>query len=75
VALSWGDGVLDAVVRDGGPMPGHTAVPGQGSGLGLAGMAERARPVGGSVRAGATGDGGWQVAVHIPARVGNEVTR
>jgi signal transduction histidine kinase len=73
VTVSWGDGVLDAVIRDRGPMPGHTAVSGQGTGLGLAGMAERVRAVGGTIRAGATGDGGWQVSVQVPIRVEDEV--
>jgi signal transduction histidine kinase len=73
VTLSWADDALDAVVRDGGPMPGHTVVAVPSTGLGLAGMSERVRAVGGSVRAGATGDGGWQVAVHMPVRVGNGV--
>jgi signal transduction histidine kinase len=73
VTLAWGDGVLDAVIRDRGPMPGHTVVSGQGTGLGLAGMTERVHAVGGTLRAGATGDGGWRVSVQVPVRVENEV--
>jgi signal transduction histidine kinase len=73
VTLTWGDETLDAVIRDSGPMPGHTVVLGQGTGLGLAGMTERVSAVGGTLRAGATGERGWQVAVHVPVRVGDEV--
>jgi len=40
----------------------------RGRGLGVRGMTERARAVGGDVIAGATPDGGWQVIATIPRR-------
>ena len=42
----------------------------QGTGLGLAGMDERLREVGGSVTAGPVSGGGWRVAITVPQDAG-----
>jgi two-component system sensor histidine kinase DesK len=52
------------VVDDG---VGGRTVNGQGSGHGLAGLAERARAVAGEVEAGRLPDGGFRLAVRVPA--------
>jgi signal transduction histidine kinase len=62
VTVSWQDGELGLLIRDDGT-PVHTAVV---SGHGLAGMAERAAMFEGTLRAGPTGDGGWQVRAVLP---------
>ncbi len=61
------DGVTVCITDD-GPPPGREPVPGQGTGLGLAGMSERLAGVGGSVTAGPRPSAGWQVRVHVPAQ-------
>jgi signal transduction histidine kinase len=66
VDLSWRADELEVVVCDDGPAPGRTALTGQGSGLGLAGMSERIRQVGGALQAGPR-EGGWQVRLTVPA--------
>jgi len=43
-----------------------TSEPSRRTGLGLVGMAERARAAGGSFAAGPTDDGGWRVSVDLP---------
>jgi signal transduction histidine kinase len=68
VRLSWAPDGLTAQVADSGAAVGRNAPAAQGSGLGLAGMDERVRAVGGTVRAGPRDGGGWQVVVHVPAR-------
>jgi signal transduction histidine kinase len=67
VTLAYEPEVLRVCVVDTGLSPGRNAVPSQGSGLGLAGMAERLRAVGGSVTAGPGPGDGWQVVMAIPA--------
>ncbi|WP_375486273.1 sensor histidine kinase [uncultured Jatrophihabitans sp.] len=69
VTLAWAPGRLTATVLDTGPAAGREAVPGVGTGLGLAGMAERLTAVDGTVRAGPHG-AGWQVEMDVPATVG-----
>lgn len=49
--------------------PGHRpAVPSGGSARGLVGLHERIQELGGQVRAGPTGEGGWLVQAGIPCR-------
>lgn len=60
------DTVRVAVVDSGLPR-GRAAVPSQGTGLGLVGMDERVRSVGGTVTAGPQADGGWAVRMEISA--------
>jgi signal transduction histidine kinase len=67
ITLGWSADTLTAIVRDTGPGPGRTAGGGQGTGLGLAGMDERLRSIGGSVHAGPHEGGGWQVELTVPA--------
>ncbi len=66
VVLQWRPDVLAVSVTDDGPAPGREAVGGQGSGLGLAGMAERVEQGGGTLRTGPRSDGGWQVVLELP---------
>jgi signal transduction histidine kinase len=66
VRLAWEPTALRLTVSDTGRPPDREPVASLGSGLGLAGMDERIRAVGGAVRAGPLPDGGWQVAVRIP---------
>jgi signal transduction histidine kinase len=68
VELQWTPAELALQVTDTGPATGHHTTPGQGSGLGLAGMSERLEPLGGSVQAGPRPDGpGWRVQLRVPA--------
>lgn len=67
VTVTWTPSRLGVVIDDTGPAVGHEASPDQGSGLGLAGMDERVRAVGGTLRAGPRSDGpGWRVALSVP---------
>jgi signal transduction histidine kinase len=66
VELAWADGALAVEVRDDGPGPDRTAVAGAGTGLGLAGMDERLRAVGGRLRAGPRPGRGWRIELSVP---------
>jgi signal transduction histidine kinase len=66
VELGWQPARLTVHVRDSGPAPGRSPVGGQGSGLGLAGMAERVHAEGGSMQAGPRAEGGWAITVEVP---------
>jgi signal transduction histidine kinase len=72
VVLSYTDGELLVDVTDTGRGPASPAAPGttgnggMGTGHGLAGMRERAASVGGTVRTGAAGGGGYQVVARLP---------
>ncbi|HVU90779.1 MAG TPA: ATP-binding protein [Jatrophihabitans sp.] len=66
VELAWTDGALAVEVRDDGPGPDRTAVAGAGTGLGLAGMDERLRAVGGRLRAGPRPGRGWRIELSVP---------
>ncbi|HEU5267887.1 MAG TPA: histidine kinase [Jatrophihabitans sp.] len=66
VTLCWRPETLEIVVADTGPAPDRDVVTGQGTGLGLAGMAERIQQVGGNLRAGPDGIG-WRVTLTVPA--------
>jgi signal transduction histidine kinase len=74
VTLTWSTDALDVEVRDEGPAPDRQAVTGTGTGLGLAGLAERVRQAGGTAQAGPRPEGGWQVHLRLPATV-SEATR
>jgi signal transduction histidine kinase len=70
VTLSYEPGYVTVRVSDGG---GRGAVNGQrnaiaGSGLGLAGIAERVASCGGSLMVGPTGAGGFAVTARLPAQ-------
>ena len=66
VELAWAAHELTVTVRDTGPGPGREAVTGQGTGLGLAGMGERIKQVGGVLQAGPREGGGWEVRLRVP---------
>lgn len=67
VTQRWGPESLEVAVADSGPAPDREVVRGQGTGLGLAGMAERIQQAGGSVQAGPAPDGpGWRVTLTVP---------
>ena len=66
VALAWTGSALTVTVTDDGPAPGRSVVTGDGTGLGLAGMAERVTEVGGSATAGPRPEGGWQTRIEVP---------
>ena len=62
VRVAAADGGVEVYVDSAGP-------PGNGSGMGLANMAERARALGGTCTAGAGPSGsGWLVHASLPAR-------
>jgi signal transduction histidine kinase len=67
VTLAYTPEGLHVCVDDLGLPHGRSPVAAQGSGLGLAGMDERIRGVGGSLTAGPRPEGGWRVEVRIPA--------
>ena len=60
VSMSWSPSALEIEIVN-----ALAGVPAPGGGRGLAGMAERARLTGGTVRAGPV-DAGWRVAVRLP---------
>jgi len=64
VRIVHNDGVL-LEIRNGRAAAGPA-----GSGHGLAGMRERVRQAGGTLRAGPDGDGGWVVVAELPAAAG-----
>jgi signal transduction histidine kinase len=66
VAIRWETERLRVTVDDTGLPAGREPVAAAGTGLGLAGMAERLRAAGGSVQAGPGPDGGWRVQIEIP---------
>ena len=68
VRLGWVAGGLEVEITDDGPAADRAAVAEPGTGLGLAGMDERLRQVGGTLRAGPRAGGGWRVAAHVPLR-------
>lgn len=66
VALTWRPAALQVRVSDEGPPADRAVTTGVGTGLGLAGMAERLRAAGGTMRAGPRPEGGWQVSMEVP---------
>jgi signal transduction histidine kinase len=71
VTVDYAAAGLAVCVEDSGLPPGRAAVPAQGSGLGLAGMDERIRGVGGTLTAGPRPEGGWRVEVRVPVLAGS----
>lgn len=69
VTVGRTDGDLRVDVVDDGPAAGAPPGPGPGGGTGLAGLAERAETVGGTVTAGAEG-AGWRLAARLPVQEG-----
>ncbi|MFI5972185.1 sensor histidine kinase [Streptomyces sp. NPDC051452] len=57
---------VNVTVVDDGRVPRGSGAPGPGPGRGLVGMRERARLVGGSLRAGPLPGGGFEVAAQLP---------
>ncbi|MEU7422977.1 sensor histidine kinase [Streptomyces sp. NPDC040750] len=57
---------VNVTVVDDGRVPQGSGAPGSGPGRGLVGMRERARLVGGSLRAGPLPGGGFEVAAQLP---------
>jgi signal transduction histidine kinase len=70
VQLAYSHDWLTITVSDDGDAPAP-AVPGPSGGFGLIGMRERARSVGGRLRAGRRPDGGFNVLTELPLRAGN----
>jgi len=83
VHLGYGDGALEIGVRDDGPpRPRDSAQAGgagngagNGSGNGIAGMAERAAALGGTLTAGPRPDGGFEVRARLPLPGEESLTR
>ncbi len=65
VQVDHHDGRVDVAIRDDGGGAGNGLGP-SGSGLGIAGMRERAEALGGSLSAGPSTDGGFLVAASLP---------
>ncbi|MGW4644291.1 sensor histidine kinase [Sphaerisporangium sp. NPDC004334] len=63
------DGVTVRVVNGAAARPADAVLAGSGSGLGLSALGHRVDVVGGTLRAGPTGDGGFLVAAELPAQV------
>lgn len=64
VAITSAGGVVRVTVTNQRPVSAGTLLP--GSGAGLIGLRERIALQGGSLTAGPTGEGGWQVDVRLP---------
>jgi signal transduction histidine kinase len=69
VTVRWSPAELAVEVADRGRPAGREPSGVQGSGAGIAGMAERVAAAGGTLRAGPAGDG-WTVALSLPAAPG-----
>jgi signal transduction histidine kinase len=68
VVIRGGGAGVEVSVTNGPPRPGSSGLERSGGGQGLAGMRERITQSGGSVRAGPTQGGGWQLMAHLPPR-------
>lgn len=66
VNLTWLPEGARVRIDDTGLPPGRSAVSGQGTGLGLAGMDDRIRQAGGTLHAGPRDEGGWRVEIAVP---------
>jgi len=69
MALDFAEGSVRLVVANGPGQPGPRPLAGQGSGLGLVGMRERAIELGGQLQAGPVEAGGWRVQLSLPVVV------
>ena len=65
VRVRVADGELEIDVRDGGASAA-SALAATGSGMGLAGIAERVEALGGRLDAGRQADGGWRIHARVP---------
>nr|WP_051114765.1 sensor histidine kinase [Actinokineospora enzanensis] len=63
------DGVTVSVHNSAAPRPPDEVLAGSGSGLGLSSLGHRVDLVGGTLRAGPTDDGGFEVAAELPTYV------
>jgi signal transduction histidine kinase len=72
VELRYTDEALHVRIRDNGPGPSPASFASPPGGHGLAGMRERAAAVGGELRTGAAGGGGFLVEARLPVKT--EVT-
>ncbi|MFD8022811.1 sensor histidine kinase [Streptomyces lavendulae] len=75
VSVHCDTGEVRVDVRNGPGPAGRPGRPPRGSGLGLAGLHERVRLLGGSLRAARTGEGGFRVDARIPLHAGPAVPR
>ncbi|MFD9724826.1 sensor histidine kinase [Streptomyces sp. NPDC059072] len=66
VALRSVPGGLEVRIADDGGHPAKLSENARGGGYGLAGMAERAQALGGTLTAGPTPEGGWSVTALLP---------
>lgn len=66
VRLDWRINTLQLQVTNAAAPP-NRVMPGSGTGHGLVGMQERAAAARGTLEAGPTSDGGWQVVAHLPS--------
>jgi signal transduction histidine kinase len=75
VRLDYNDhGLLIEVADDGAPRPDRPAGLSEGSGSGIAGMAERAAALGGMLDAGPRPDGGFRVRAWLPLSPGSRAS-
>ena len=65
-ATAGGDGALELRVEN-DPGAHHRQAGDAGGGHGMSGMRERAELYGGTLTSGPTEDGGWRIAVQLPA--------
>ncbi|MFE2167353.1 sensor histidine kinase [Streptomyces sp. NPDC059447] len=75
VTVHCDTGEVRVDVRNGPRPAGRHARPARGNGLGLAGLHERVRLLGGSLRAARTGEGGFSVDARIPLNGGPAAPR
>lgn len=75
VTVHCGSGEVRVDVRNGPRPTGRHGRPARGNGLGLAGLHERVRLLGGSLRAARTGEGGFSVDARIPLNGGPAAPR
>ncbi|MGT2527857.1 sensor histidine kinase [Streptomyces nojiriensis] len=66
VGLRTAPGGLEVRIADDGGHPAKLSENARGGGYGLAGMAERAQALGGTLTAGPTPEGGWSVTALLP---------
>jgi signal transduction histidine kinase len=67
ISVRESDGTVHVRVVNAAPRHGRSGLEQSGGGHGLAGMRDRVSACGGSLAAGPTEAGGWQVSAHLPA--------